>query len=59
MTALFFGHAAAITVVVDVPAIVAPRPSASLAGPDSAPKLIPAMVINVEFNRILRDASPT
>ena len=34
-------------VVVDVPAAVAPRPSASLAGPDSAPKLMPAMVIGI------------
>jgi hypothetical protein len=34
-------------VVVEVPASVAPRPSASLAGPDSAPKLMPAMVIGM------------
>ena len=34
-------------VVVDVPAIVAPRPSASLACPDSAPKLMPAIVIGI------------
>ena len=38
-------------VVVDVPAAVAPRPRASLAGPDSAPKLIPATVIGI-FNSI-------
>ena len=31
-------------VVVEVPTSLAPRPSASLAWPDSAPKLIPAMV---------------
>ena len=34
-------------VVVEVPTSVAPRPSASLAGPDSAPKLIPAIVIGM------------
>jgi hypothetical protein len=34
-------------VVVEVPAAVAPRPSASLAGPDSAPKLMPAMVMGM------------
>ena len=34
-------------VVVEVPAIVAPRPSASLAGPESEPKLMPAMVIGI------------
>jgi hypothetical protein len=34
-------------VVVEVPASVAPRPSASFAGPDSAPKLMPAMVIGM------------
>ncbi len=34
-------------VVVDVPAADAPRPSASFAGPDSAPKLIPAIVIGM------------
>ena len=34
-------------VVVEVPAEVAPRPSASLAGPDKAPKLIPAIVIGI------------
>ena len=34
-------------VVVDVPTSVAPRPSASLAGADSAPKLIPAIVIGI------------
>ena len=34
-------------VVVEVPASVAPRPSASLAGPDSEPKLMPAMVIGI------------
>ena len=31
-------------VVVEVPTALAPRPSASLAGADSAPKLMPAMV---------------
>ena len=34
-------------VVVDVPAALAPRPRASFAGPDSAPKLIPAIVIGM------------
>ena len=34
-------------VVVDVPTSLAPRPSASLAGADSAPKLMPAMVIGI------------
>ena len=34
-------------VVVDVPAIEAPRPSASLAGAESEPKLMPAMVIGI------------
>ncbi len=34
-------------VVVDVPAAVAPRPSASLAGAERAPKLIPAIVIGI------------
>ena len=34
-------------VVVDVPAIVAPRPRASLAGPDRAPKLMPAIVTGI------------
>jgi hypothetical protein len=34
-------------VVVEVPASVAPRPSASLALPESAPKLMPAMVIGI------------
>ncbi len=34
-------------VVVDVPTAVAPRPSASLAAPDSAPKLMPAIVIGM------------
>src|SRR3954463_9739827 len=34
-------------VVVDVPIAVAPRPRASLAGPDSAPKLMPAIVIGI------------
>ena len=34
-------------VVVEVPTSVAPRPSASLALPDSAPKLIPAIVIGM------------
>ena len=34
-------------VVVEVPAAVAPRPSASFAGADSEPKLMPAMVIGI------------
>ena len=34
-------------VVVEVPISVAPRPSASFAGADSAPKLIPAIVIGI------------
>jgi hypothetical protein len=34
-------------VVVLVPTAVAPRPSASFAGADSAPKLIPAIVIGM------------
>ena len=34
-------------VVVEVPTSLAPRPSASLAWPDSAPKLIPAIVIGM------------
>ncbi len=34
-------------VVVDVPTAVAARPSASLAWADSAPKLIPAIVIGI------------
>ncbi len=34
-------------VVVEVPAIVAPRPSASLALAESEPKLMPAMVIGI------------
>ena len=34
-------------VVVEVPARLAPRPSASLALADSEPKLIPAIVIGV------------
>ena len=34
-------------VVVEVPTALAPRPSASLALPDSAPKLIPAIVIGI------------
>ena len=34
-------------VVVDVPTSVAPRPSASLAGADSAPKLMPAIVTGI------------
>jgi hypothetical protein len=42
-------------VVVDVPAIVAPRPNASFAGADKAPKLIPAMVIGI-FSSIGRFA---
>jgi hypothetical protein len=36
-------------VVVDVPTSVAARPSASLAGADSAPKLIPEIVTGI-FN---------
>nr|WP_255523391.1 hypothetical protein [Blastococcus sp. TML/M2B] len=35
-------------VVVDVPTSLAPRPSASFARPESAPKLIPAMVTGVD-----------
>ena len=34
-------------VVVEVPAILAPLPSASFAGPERAPKLIPAIVIGI------------
>jgi hypothetical protein len=34
-------------VVVEVPARLAPRPSASLASADSEPKLMPAMVIGI------------
>ena len=34
-------------VVVEVPIAVAPRPSASLAGAESEPKLMPAMVIGI------------
>jgi hypothetical protein len=34
-------------VVVDVPAMVAPLPSASLAWAESEPKLMPAMVIGM------------
>ena len=34
-------------VVVHVPTAVAPRPSASLAGADSAPKLMPAIVTGI------------
>ena len=34
-------------VVVEVPTSLAPRPSASFAGADSAPKLIPAIVIGI------------
>ena len=34
-------------VVVDVPTSLAPRPSASFAGADSAPKLIPAIVTGI------------
>ena len=34
-------------VVVEVPMADAPRPSASLAGPESAPKLMPAMVTGI------------
>ena len=34
-------------VVVEVPAADAPRPSASFAGPDSAPNDIPAIVIGM------------
>ena len=43
----FGGIARGDEVVVLVPAIVAPRPSASLAGADKAPKLMPAMVIGI------------
>ena len=38
-------------VVVDVPAILAPRPNASLADPDNAPKLIPAIVIGISSSK--------
>ena len=34
-------------VVVDVPTSLAPRPSASFAGADSAPKLMPAIVTGI------------
>ena len=34
-------------VVVEVPTSLAPRPSASLAWPDSAPKLMPAIVMGM------------
>jgi hypothetical protein len=34
-------------VVVEVPTALAPRPSASFAGPDSAPKLMPAIVTGI------------
>jgi hypothetical protein len=34
-------------VVVDVPIAVAPRPKASLAGAESEPKLMPAIVIGI------------
>ena len=34
-------------VVVDVPAAEAPLPRASFAGPERAPKLIPAIVIGI------------
>ena len=34
-------------VVVEVPIAVAPRPSASLAGAESEPKLMPAIVIGI------------
>ena len=34
-------------VVVEVPMAEAPRPSASLAGADSDPKLMPAMVMGI------------
>jgi hypothetical protein len=34
-------------VVVDVPTSVAPRPRASFAGAESAPKLIPAIVTGI------------
>ena len=33
--------------MVDVPAALAPLPNASFAGPDNAPKLIPAIVIGI------------
>ena len=34
-------------VVVEVPAAEAPRPNASLAGPDNEPKLMPATVTGI------------
>ena len=34
-------------VVVEVPAALAPRPNASFAGPDKAPKLMPATVTGI------------
>ena len=40
-------RADAIEVVVDVPTSLAPRPSASFAGAESAPKLIPAIVTGI------------
>ena len=44
-------------VVVEVPTSVAPRPSASFAGAESAPKLIPAIVIGIrELERLRRVA---
>ena len=44
-------------VVVEVPTSVAPRPSASLAGAESAPKLMPAIVIGIfELDRLGREA---
>ena len=38
-------------VVVDVPTSLAPRPSASFAGAESAPKLIPAIVTGIFSSR--------
>ena len=44
-------------VVVDVPTSLAPRPRASFAGADSAPKLIPAIVTGIfELERLLGEA---
>ena len=46
-------------VVVDVPTSVAPRPSASFAGAESAPKLMPAMVMGIfSSSGLLREARP-
>ena len=41
------GRHAAVPVVVEVPTSVAPRPSASFAGAESAPKLMPAIVTGI------------